>query len=257
VLTGTLQMTIKPAKRKPPCRFFVGTSGWQYGHWKGVFYPEALRPRDRLGFYAQYLNTLELNVTFYRAVKPVTFQKWYETVPADFLFSVKMLRFITHIKRLTVESESVRRFLRDIGTLKDKLGVVLIQLPPSLKYDRSRMIDFFDLLDPGLKYTIEARNKTFVDDEFFSILQERGIAWCIAESAGRYPCHEAVTASFVYVRLHGRIVLYASNYTDGELRELAGKIRGWARDAYVYFDNDFQGFAVLNALTLARLLASG
>jgi uncharacterized protein YecE (DUF72 family) len=116
---------------------------------------------------------------------------------------------------------------------------------------------FFDLLDPRLKYTIEARNKTFINDEFFSILNERDIAWCIAESAGRYSYHEVVTASFVYVRLHGRTVLYASNYTGDELTELSGNIRRWARDIYVYFDNDFKGFAVLNALTLARLLVSG
>jgi uncharacterized protein YecE (DUF72 family) len=250
-------MAIQPTRKKSPCRFFVGTSGWQYGHWQGVFYPEGLKSKDRLGFYARHLNTLELNVTFYRGVKPATFQKWYETVPSGFLFSVKMSRFITHIRRLDVEEESMRRFLKDIAVLKEKLGVVLIQLPPSLKYDRSLMTDFFDLLDPRLKYTIEARNKTFINDEFFSILNERDIAWCIAESAGRYPYHEAITAPFLYVRLHGRTVLYASNYTDDELRELAGKIRRWARDAYVYFDNDFESFAVLNALIFARLLVSG
>ncbi len=254
---GTPQMTIKATIDKSRSRFFVGTSGWQYGHWKGVFYPEGLKPAERLGFYAQHLNTLELNVTFYRGVKPATFRKWYETVPAGFLFSVKMSRFITHIKGLAVEGESVQRFLEDVGALKEKLGINLIQLPPSLKYDRSRMVDFFDLLDPRLRYTIEARNKTFVSDDFFSILSERNIAWCIAESAGRYPYHEAVTASFIYMRLHGRTVLYASNYTEGELREMAGKIRGWARDAYVYFDNDFRGFAVLNAMTLAEMLSSG
>jgi uncharacterized protein YecE (DUF72 family) len=247
-------MTTGQKSRKSTHRFFVGTSGWQYGHWKGLFYPEELKSKDWLRFYTKHLNTLELNVTFYRGVKPSTFQKWYEAAPAKFLFSVKMSRFITHIKRLAVEVESVQRFLQDIRVLKEKLGVILIQLPPSLKYDRSRMIDFFDKLDSRLKYTIEARNKTFINDEFFSILRERNIAWCIAESAGRYPFHESVTASLVYIRLHGRTVLYASNYTDEELRELADRIRGWERDTYVYFDNDFRGYAVLNAMTLTRLL---
>ena len=237
--------------------FYVGTSGWQYSHWKRVFYPEQLKSKDWLKFYAQHLNTLELNVTFYRQVTPSTFQKWHETVPEHFCFSVKMSRFITHIKRLSVEEGSIHRFLKDAGLLGDKLGVVLIQLPPSLKYDHALITDFFALLDPAFRYTVEARNKSFADDEFFSLLSERSIAWCMAESAGRYPYHEAVTAPFIYVRLHGRTELYASNYSDEELHDLAAKIRGWARETYVYFDNDFGGYAVRNAITLRDILGMG
>jgi uncharacterized protein YecE (DUF72 family) len=237
------------------CR--VGTSGWQYSHWKGIFYPGELKPKDWLCFYAQHLNTLELNVTFYRQVRPLTFQKWYDTVPAHFLFSLKMSRFITHIKRLKVEKESVARFMDDAGLLKDKLGVILIQLPPSLKYDPALVTDFFELLDPAFKYTIEARNRSFINDDFFSLLHARDIAWCIAESADRYPYDEAVTASFIYLRLHGRTELYASSYSDEELRGLAAKIRSWARKTYVYFDNDFSGYAVKNAMTLQEMLAKG
>ena len=172
----------------------VGTSGWQYNHWRGVFYPDGLKSEDRLKFYAQHLHTLELNVTFYRQVKPETFQKWYDTVPSQFLFSVKMSRFITHIKRLAIEEESMRRFLDSVDVLKEKLGVILIQLPPSLKFEHALMEDFFSLLDQSLKYTVEARSDTFVSDDFFSLLQRREIAWCIADSGGKYPFHEAITA---------------------------------------------------------------
>ncbi len=245
-----------PAKhitRNTKHRLYVGTSGWQYSHWRGVFYPEELKSKDWLRFYAEQLNTLELNVTFYRQVRQSTFQKWYDTVPDHFLFSVKMSRFVTHIKRLRVEKESIARFLEDAGELKEKLGIILIQLPPSLKFDPSLMEDFFRLLDPACKYTVEARNQTFVSDDFFSLLHRHKIAWCIAESAGRYPHHEAVTAPFVYLRLHGRGELYASSYSDEELRGLAGKIRQWARETYVYFDNDFSGHAVKNAMTLAYM----
>ncbi|MEO0249488.1 MAG: DUF72 domain-containing protein [candidate division WOR-3 bacterium] len=234
---------------------FVGTSGWQYGHWRGLFYPEDLKSKDWLRFYTEHLDTLELNVTFYRQVRQSTFQKWYDGTPPGFVFSVKMSRYITHISRLRVETESVNRFLEDVRALKEKLGVILIQLPPSLKFDSTLMADFFALLDPALKYTIEARNKTFVSDDFFSMLRERNIAWCIAESAGRYPYSESVTASFVYLRLHGRTELYASNYSDEELKAMADKIYGWGRDTYIYFDNDFGGYAVRNALTLKQLLA--
>ncbi len=107
----------------------IGTSGWNYPHWKGVFYPEGLKSREWLAFYGQRLDTLELNVTFYREAKATTFEKWRLTVPDGFLFSVKMSRFITHIRRLKVEAGSVERFLGNASALADKLGVVLIQLP--------------------------------------------------------------------------------------------------------------------------------
>ena len=237
--------------------YFVGTSGWQYSHWKGIFYPEDVKTKNWLRFYTEHLDTLELNVTFYRQVRQSTFQKWYDEVPSSFLFSVKMSRFITHLKRLRVEAESINRFLEDVRVLKEKLGVILIQLPPSLKFDRLLMTDFFALLDPALRYTVEARNKSFISDDFFSMLREQNISWCIAESAGRYPYDEAVTASFVYLRLHGRTELYASSYSDDELKVMRDKIHDWGRDTYVYFDNDFGGFAVRNALTLKHLLARG
>jgi uncharacterized protein YecE (DUF72 family) len=234
-------------------QFHVGTSGWQYNHWKGVFYPAGLKSEDRLQFYAQHLNTLELNVTFYRRVAQSTFQKWYDTVPPHFLFSVKMSRFITHIKRLNVDEESMGRFMDDVGVLKRKLGVILIQLPPSLKFDRALMEDFFNLLDRSHKYTVEARSDTFVNDQCFSLLESHKIAWCIADSGGRYPYSEAITAPFLYLRFHGRN--YSSDYSDLELQELASKIRGWARETYVYFDNDVSGYAVKNAMTLASMLS--
>ncbi len=232
--------------------FHIGTSGWQYNHWKGVFYPATLRTNDRLQFYAQHLSTLELNVTFYRTVPQATFQKWYDTVPPRFLFSVKMSRFITHIKRLKIDEASIHRFMEDVGALKEKLGVILIQLPPSLKFDHALMNDFFSLLDPTYKYTVEARSETFVNDQCFALLESRKVAWCIADSGGRYPYNEAVTAPFIYIRLHGSH--YSSNYSDKELQEFAAKIRKWARGTYVYFDNDVQGYAVKNAITLAGML---
>lgn len=202
-----------------------------------------------------YFKTVELNVTFYREVRPSTYEKWRDSVSADFLYSAKMSRFFTHIKRLDVDPQAVRRFFDGVTILSDRLGVILIQLPPSLKYDRDLVLNFFDLLDPRLRYTVEARNRTFVCDEFFGLLADRHMAWCISESAGRYPYAEAVTADFVYLRLHGREKLYASSYSDDELAELTVKIRSWGRELFVYFDNDFEGFAVKNALSLKHMLA--
>jgi uncharacterized protein YecE (DUF72 family) len=232
----------------------VGTSGWNYRHWRGPFYPEALKSREWLAFYARNFETLELNATFYREARAETFERWRETVPPRFSFSVKMSRFITHIKRLNVERASVERFLGNVSVLAGKLGIILIQLPPSLRFDSALVGDFFALLDPAFRYAVEVRNETFVEDRFFSMLMERGMAWCISETAGRYPYSEAITADFVYMRLHGRERLYSSSYGDDQLRDIAEKVLAWGREAFVYFDNDFMGYAPLNALTLKAML---
>ena len=218
-----------------------------------MFYPPHL-PSDRwLSFYAQFFNTVEINVTFYRQVRSSTCEKWYTMVPHNFLFSVKMSRFITHIKRLRVEEDSITKFNSSIESLQDKLGVILIQLPPQLQFDFMLMNDFFSLLNDRFRYTIEARNKTFINDGFFSLLKSSNIAWCIADSAGRFPYHEAITADFVYIRLHGNIKLYASSYGDNDLRVWHDKLIAWNKDAFVYFDNDFMGYAVNNAQFLIQL----
>jgi uncharacterized protein YecE (DUF72 family) len=154
-----------------------------------------------------------------------------------------------------VDLQTVKRFTEKVSVLSDRLGVVLIQLPPSLRFDQDLILAFFDLLDPRLRYTVEARNKSFICDQFFQILSQRNMAWCIAESAGRYPYAEMVTAEFIYLRLHGRDKLYASSYTEDQLKEIAEKIGKWGKETFVYFDNDFEGFAVMNALRLQEILA--
>jgi uncharacterized protein YecE (DUF72 family) len=237
-----------------PVRCFIGTSGWQYSHWKGIFYPEVLKSADWLSFYAQHLNTIEINVTFYRDVRASTYKKWYSTVPDGFLFSLKMSRFITHIKRLKIESTSMTRFMESASFLQDKLGVILIQLPPGLRYDKGLMQNFLEMLDKGFKYTIEVRHNTFINDTFFSLLKEKDIALCIADTAGRFPYCEEITAQFVYIRLHGAKRLYASNYSDEELRTWRDRILLWGKETFIYFDNDFMGYAVKNAIALKKML---
>ncbi len=236
--------------------FYVGTSGWQYGHWKSVFYPEDLKYSQWLSFYCKYFSTVEINVTFYRNVKSTTFQKWYSEVPENFLFSVKISRQITHFKKLKIEQYMLESFIENVSILRDKLGVILIQLPPSLKFDEKLLKDFTSMLNKNFKYAIEVRNKTFIDDRFFDILKKENIAFCIADSAGRYPYYEAITSDFVYIRLHGSKKLYTSEYTEKELSEWAIKIKNWKMPTFIYFDNDFKGFAVKNALQLRNYLHS-
>lgn len=238
-------------------KYYVGTSGWHYRHWKGLFYPDRLPIHRWLSFYGQHFSTVEINVTFYREVKSSTFEKWLSAVSVDFLFCLKMSRFITHIRRLDVDTSSVNRFVQNAVYLSGNLGVILIQLPPALRFDESAMKDFFAKLDTRLTYAVEARSTTFIDDRFFALLEQEGIAWCIADSAGRFPFYEAITAPFVYIRLHGSEQLYASRYSEKELTVWRDKIRGWDKDAFIYFDNDFKGYAVDNALSLKTLLGNG
>jgi len=234
--------------------YHIGTSGWQYGHWKGIFYPEKLKYSEWLSYYCKHFSTVEINVTFYRDVKPSTFQKWYNLTPEDFLFSVKLSRQITHFKKLKIDKATIDYFINKYSTLKGKLGVILIQLPPGLKFDKMVVDNFISMLDKTYRYTVEARNKTFINDIFFEILKLNNIAFCIADSAGRFPYYEVITADFVYVRLHGSQRLYASEYTDKELSEWVQKLKIWNKPAYIYFDNDYMGYAVKNALKLKELL---
>lgn len=232
----------------------IGTSGWQYWHWKGKFYPENLKSKDFFDYYARYFNTTEVNATFYRDMWENTFLKWYKNSPENFIFSVKLNRTITHFKKLKVDSITLANYLKKYSLLKEKLGVILVQLPPSLKFEACLLEDFISILDKNFKYAIEVRNKSFICDNFFEILSKNNIAFCIADSAGRYPYYECITADFVYIRLHGHEKLYASSYSDEELSTYANKIKLWSKKTFVYFDNDFSGFAVSNALTLKKML---
>lgn len=233
---------------------YIGTSGWTYDHWKGSFYPEDFPKRKWLEYYTEHFNTVELNATFYRSMQPNTFEGWYKKTPKGFVWSVKASRFITHIKRLKDASASIDVFLASTLPLKEKLGPILLQLPPGLGFEKNVFESFCKSLPSNYKYTIEARNKSWHTEEALSSLKRHHIAWCISDTAGRYPYREAVTANFVYIRLHGSRSLYASEYTEAELAKWAKKIRTWCKETFVYFDNDYMAYAPKNAVQLIQLL---
>lgn len=232
----------------------VGTSGWTYGHWRGRFYPPELPGSRWLDHYAAHFDTVECNATFYRLPVAKTFENWRERTPEGFLWAVKASRLITHVRRLRDVEEPLQVFFSRVVLLGEKLGPVLFQLPPSLRYDGALFSDFAPLLAPLPMAAIEVRHTSWITDRFFDQLQSHRLAFCISDTAGRYPYHEAVTADFVYIRLHGSQKLYASSYTDAELALWAGKIRTWNRTTFIYFDNDFEGHAVSNALQLKSFL---
>jgi len=234
---------------------YIGTSGWNYPHWRGVFYPTDCPKTRWLEYYAEQFPTVEVNATFYRLPKESTFEKWKNRTPEGFLWAVKANRYITHIKKLRDPEETLERFFPAVDRLGEKRAPILFQLPPSMVFDEPRFEEFSRTLPPsGYRYTVEVRHASWLTDRFYMLLEKYAIALCISDTAGRYPYDETVTADFVYIRLHGSRELYASNYTEEELQCWAEKIATWNRDAYVYFDNDYEGYAPQNALRLADLL---
>ncbi len=242
----------------------IGTSGYNYPHWwNGVFYPSDLPQRKWLEFYAQYFDTVELNVSFYRLPKKEVFEGWYKRTPKRFSFAVKGSRFITHIKRLKDCREPLSLLLDHASPLKEKLGVLLWQLPPRFKFQKERLEEFCVLLSTlprskRLRHAFEFRDESWFCQEAFRILEEFNFAFCIAHGSG-LPFMERVTSNFVYLRLHGGEVLYGSNYSDKELKGWAEKIKDWrdkGKDVFVYFNNDAYGFAIKNALTLKKFVSS-
>ncbi|MBC7358459.1 MAG: DUF72 domain-containing protein [Desulfacinum sp.] len=235
-------------------RVRIGTSGWIYKHWQKRFYPAGVPQRKWLEYYAQIFDTVELNATFYRLPSENTFEGWRLRTPEGFLWAVKAPRTITHHRRLKDAAGDLERFLSRCALLGPKLGPVLFQLPPSLPYDAQLFSHFAGLLHGVNQAVVEVRHPSWLNDGFFQQLRTHGIAFCLSDTAGRYPYAEVITASFVYIRLHGSRTLYASCYSEEELRRWAEKILGWQRAAYVYFDNDFEAYAPANARRLRQIL---
>ena len=235
---------------------YVGTSGWNYLHWKGVFYPEGLSVCRWLEHYIKFFNCVELNVTFYRLVKKKTFQNWRQETPGDFHFVAKGSRFITHIKKIRDINQPLGLFLDNASGLKDKLALVLWQLPPSFKKDIPRLVSFFRLLrKTHLRHSFEFRNDTWFDKEVYQLFKEYNFCLCIAHSP-HFPCQRVVTADFLYLRFHGGELLYSSNYSEKELKEWAKFACEFKKnkDIFAFFNNDAHGFAVKNALRFRELL---
>lgn len=234
----------------------VGTSGWHYAHWRGPFYPDRLPAAEMLPYYARHFDCVEINNSFYKLPTREIFQAWRERVPPGFVFAVKGSRYITHVKRMKEPAEAVGRLLDRVEPLEEQLGPILFQLPPRWRCDAARLGAFLETLPEDRRFAFEFRDESWFDDAVFGALTARDAALCLYELAGR--CSPRVlTASWVYVRLHGPGEAYAGVYTDEALAGWAAACRGWAgdgRDVYVFFDNDQLGYAAQNAARLVELL---
>lgn len=237
----------------------IGTSGWHYRHWLGPYYPPGT-PADRfLKLYVRDFKTVEINNSFYRLPTAETFSAWRDSVPKGFLFSVKASRFITHNKKLKDSGDSFRLFFDRVKVLGDRLGPVLFQLPPNWKYNGERLEEFLSSLPRGPSYVFEFRNRDWMRDEVFVLLDRHGAGFCIHDMPySKTP--EIVAGKVVYVRFHGPEGKYQGSYPDAVLMEWTDKLREWSRkrkQVYCYFNNDIGGYAPRNALTLMGMVQTG
>ncbi len=236
---------------------FIGTSGWNYDHWKNDFYAGVKRA-DWLRHYAGQFNAVEVNATFYRLQKPETLQRWHDETPEHFHFAIKGNRYLTHNKKLTDPDEPIELERRNAAPLGHKLAAVLWQLPGNFHKNIERLQTFCKalLVWGDVRHAIEFRHPSWFDRTTAAYLREFGIANCQSDAAD-WPLWPAVTTNLVYIRLHGHTRAYASAYRRDALQRWAESINTWrraGRTVHVYLDNDAEGAAPRDALKLAAMV---
>ncbi len=233
----------------------MGTSGWQYPHWRRVFYPEKLPQRRWLEYFSERFQTVEVNNTFYNLPEKSVFEHWRSSTPSDFVLATKMSRYLTHLKRLHDPEDPVRRFMERARVLGHKLGPVLIQLPPRFKANLQLLDETLRQFDSSVRVAVEFRDDSWYTPETRDLLEQRGVALCLADSPHRkQPMWR--TADWSFVRFHEGAGERAPGYERDILERWVERISTtWSRDAdvYAYFNNDVLGYAIKDAVTFAEL----
>lgn len=230
----------------------LGCSGYFYYHWKGRFYPEDLPQNKWFSYYSKHFNTLELNSTFYHFPKISTAKNWYRSSPDNFKYSLKVNRFITHIKKFHNVKKLIEDFYKVGDQLKEKMGCYLFQLPPSLHFSMKKLDEIIKQLDLDKSNVLEFRHESWFTDEVYDKLKRNNIIFCIVSSP-KFPEDFIQTAKDIYIRFHGK-TWYNYNYSDSELKSWAEKIKkSKPRNAWVYFNNDANAYAVNNCMSLKKL----
>lgn len=233
----------------------VGTSGWAYRDWQGTFYPPGLHQSAWFAHYAGVFDTVEVNYTFYHLPSQTTVERWRSQAPEGFIYALKGSQQITHRLRLSDVDEPLDRFLTRAGSLGDRLGPILWQLPPRWSADAARLEAFAAKLPRDLVHAFEFRDPSWLTTEIRRILEERGLTFCIFDMPGR-TCPKWVTADVIYLRFHGHGQRYAGRYGREALEPWADQIRRWVKRGhlvYAYFNNTARGHAVEDARELHRL----
>ena len=241
-------------------QIYVGTSGWSYKHWKDIFYPEKMKAIDYLSHLSSQFDCTEINTSFYRLPQPDTISHWKKAVPASFKFCPKMSRYLTQMKKLHDPEEPLSRFFSIFEPMKRMMGPVLLQLPAQLGFHKERTESFFQILknDYGIyKFALECRHASWLEREAIKLLRRYRISFVIADSGGRFPMGEFITAKDIYVRFHGPDGFYGTSYEPDVLEWYADKCNNWVAKGHrvwVFFNNDVHGYAIKNAITLKELL---
>ncbi|HEY9895804.1 MAG TPA: DUF72 domain-containing protein [Candidatus Sericytochromatia bacterium] len=234
----------------------LGTSGWVYRHWMGIFYPLQMPSEQQLPFYAQHFPTVEINFSFYRLPERSTFENWRLQTPQDFIFAVKGSRYLTHMKKLKQPEEPLARLMERASGLQEKLGPILFQFPHTWHLNLDRLQPFLDLLQhyPQQRYTLEFRHSSWLIPEVYHRLEQAGVALCLPVSP-TVPLELCLTAPWTYVRMHqGQ---WGTGYNDEELSAWAAQVRSFLDqkiDVYLYFNNDPEGYAIRDAKRLRTLI---
>lgn len=237
-------------------KWYIGTSGWSYEHWRERFYPRELKQTDWLGYYARHFETVEINSTFYRLPYKGAVIGWLKRTPPDFRFVIKGSRRITHSHKLRNIDEPLQVFLERISLMKEKILCILWQLPPSIKFDFSLLEQFVSQLPSEFRYAVEFRDASWIQERTFDLLRQNNIAHCTISAPG-LPCNLTTTADFAYIRFHGISGWYSYNYSEADLfwwRDQIKAIGGKVDKVLAYFNNDYEAYAVKNALRLKEIL---
>jgi uncharacterized protein YecE (DUF72 family) len=235
-------------------RVRIGTSGWNYDHWKGRFYPEALPQKRWFAHYCDTFDTVEINNTFYHQPDDETYDAWRRQAPSDFIYSVKANRYLTHLRKLNEPAEPLKRFLKGARRLDEHLGPILFQLPPHWHKNLERLDAFAQELPAELTHVIEFRDRDWLADDTYRLMANHDLCLCVHDMLARHP--RRVTGAAVYIRFHGTGDNYGGKYRPSRLRGWADWINEVARqhEVFVYFNNDADAHAVRDAQTLREMI---
>lgn len=239
------------------CTFFIGTSGWSYPHWHGTFYPAELAKNKWFEYYCEQFKTVELNATFYHAFADNTYEKWYNQAPAGFKYVIKAHRLITHRKYLRDVEAEIKRCWDSAALLKEKLGLILLQLPPQMPYDLDRLAQALNAFPDPHKVAVEFRNKKWLTEDTKQLLTKLKVTFCTSD-APEIGLTNWLTSDIGYIRLHGHDLSYSGNYSEQELKNIATLAKNMAQQGaktvYVFFNNDAEGYAPMNAQDIKSFL---
>jgi uncharacterized protein YecE (DUF72 family) len=241
-------------------KFHIGTSGWSYQDWVEIFYPPKVKAKDWLAYYAKTFDCTEINGSFYRLPSRQTVINWVNTVPKKFKFCPKMSRYLTHLKKLREPEEPLERFFSIFEPMTGKMGPILIQLPKMVRFDHKITEHFYKLLKEkysSYRFAIEVRHESWMTESSYSLMRKYGVSFVISHSGNHFPYAEVVTAKNIYFRFHGPGTLYNTKYHGATMRKYSRLFERWlgeGHDLWIFFNNDWFGYGIENALTLRTLL---